>query len=372
VKAAATWKLAVAALVIAVVVLLYLVLDAAGQESRTAAPAAAMTPHESQTPSLAAKLGAPIPPGLVDHVVPPMGTMPTHAPALDAVDPCTEVREPEVPAGYETVAAGPVTLAWPPGVEHSPLGQPFAPLPVAHLAAGILEEAAQVTGTAMRPHVLVIVHRSLDEIRAVPGAPSWVGGLYDGAARVATTDDRILALELEALRHEIMHAQLHAGVGCMPMWLNEGLASWFAHEMRIPSWFRMLREHRVLDPAELVAGVNSRDANGAPLAYAQSLEMVMYAQDHLGGTDALLRAYIATGDPEHAWQKLFRDADSQVLLDDLAHRLFGITTGPALESLFTGVICCSGYRDPATLACRAGTRAGIDRSRTPATLCFGH
>ncbi|MFT3698739.1 MAG: hypothetical protein QM831_36670 [Kofleriaceae bacterium] len=52
----------------------------------------------------------------------------------------------------------------------------------------------------------------------------------------ATAPHQDLGVMLGTLRHEAMHAQLHAGAGCIPAWLDEGLAQQFGHSVPVDEW----------------------------------------------------------------------------------------------------------------------------------------
>src|SRR5258706_549503 len=75
------------------------------------------------------------------------------------------------------------------------------------------------------------------------GAPPWAGGAYDGAVRVPAAPRNELGVSIATLRHEVMHAQLHAAVGCLPVWFNEGTAMYFAGAVPALEWLKLLRTH---------------------------------------------------------------------------------------------------------------------------------
>src|SRR5262249_35755116 len=125
-------------------------------------------------------------------------------PTSEAIDPCEPVEELPLPTGFETLTAENVSIAWRPGEP-----APTSPLVIAHLAAGVLAEAAQVTGTSVRSHLTVVLYPTKEDFQAT-GAPSWSSGLYDGLVRLPPDLASELGIRLSTLRHEIMHAQLHA------------------------------------------------------------------------------------------------------------------------------------------------------------------
>ena len=108
------------------------------------------------------------------------------------------------------MTADDVTVAWPLGVE---IAEPTA---LAHVAAGLLEEAAIVADADRRAKLLVVLHPTVEDLRETTGAPKWASGLYNGAVHIVAIPGREFGVRIETLRHEIMHAELHAAAGCAP------------------------------------------------------------------------------------------------------------------------------------------------------------
>lgn len=300
-------------------------------------------------------------------------------PTLDGIDPCGPVGEPEIPETFETRNIANVTLAWraDPDVD----AEPFSPNMVGRVAQGILEDAAAATGTPRRDHLVIIVHPSLEELRGATRAPAWAGGLYDGAVHVPRSQIDELGVSLRTLRHEIMHAQLHVAVGCMPAWFNEGIAMYFEGRADVRGLLSLLRDRDLVDVDAMdVGGIQRLNPRSPERLYAQSLVMVLYALDHGHGDLAgLVSRYRARRDDERAqvWQRWFPDARAPQLVEFLAHRVFGIGTGAALDVILAGVVCCSNERDVSKLACRApgapppepDRTSWMDRTRSPPAYC---
>jgi hypothetical protein len=154
-----------------------------------------------------------------------------------------------------------------------------------------LTEAARWTGTTRAPELLVIVHRNRDAMRAATCSPSWSGALFDGVVHVdAETIARSGARRRDVLRHESLHAQLHARPGgsrhAAPYWLEEGMAQRFTGEESAAhhrSWAMMVREQTWI-PLASIAGAFTEidDSRDAGLAYHQSLAMVRYLEARHG------------------------------------------------------------------------------------------
>lgn len=313
----------------------------------------------------------------------PEDTAPPHASTAPrrprhTADPCTVVPEIEVPESFEETTALGVTVAWPkeqlPALEATVL---------AHLAAGLLEEAASITGTARRPELTVIVYPTTADFHEKGGAPSWASGLYDGAVKLPARPGRDFGIVTRSLRHEVMHAQLHAAAGCMPVWLDEGAASYFGGRPPKDTWIGMLRRRQILEPSALEASTVEEVKGGSlDIVYAQSVAMVLFAIDRSSDEslrdtvrelrarkiDRLSRAGL------RLWSDLYSDVDARSLGAWLGVRLFGMRPGPGLEAALAGGVCCQNERTIRDVTCYGapappGARFWIDDSRSPPGMC---
>ena len=159
---------------------------------------------------------------------------------------------------------------------------------VLDVVSGALVEAARLTGTTRAEELLVVVHRTREDMQRATCAPTWSGALYDGILHVdAQTASEPRSAE-RVLRHESVHAQLHAFREGMaerdvPLWLDEGVAQLFAgeeSEAHRRSWALMVRERTWIPFASLDDSfVVIEDARDAGLAYHQSLAMVLYLSE---------------------------------------------------------------------------------------------
>jgi len=271
----------------------------------------------------------------------------------ESIDTCDPISSGELPSEFPTVSADGVTVAWDPALT-------LEPTALAYVTRGVLAEAALLTGTTPRSSVDVVIYASHSDFIARTSAPAWAGGQYDGAIEIFADPYDKFGVSIDALRHEAMHAQLHAAIGCTPVWLNEGLAQYFAKAGPRDAWLDMLHRNQAVALASLQTGSVEDVGAGQDAVYAQSLAMVLYALDH--GTDLkeLLRSLrIAT---EHRgaraalelWGVRFPDATGKDLLDSIARRLFAMPTGPELDKIFEGAVCCRGHGPTST--CTGGER----------------
>jgi hypothetical protein len=284
----------------------------------------------------------------------------------DAVDPCTAGWEPVIPPSYDTATALGITVAWLPAEAASPSPYDVAlkPTAVAYLINGLLEEAAALTATARREQLTVIIYPSQADYVARTGAPRWSGGLYDGGAvRLPLTPSADLGVATSTLRHELMHAQLHTAVGCMPAWFNEGISMYFAGTPPVREWIRMVRSRDPFDLAPLQApSLSEMTSDNAYRAYAESLAMIVFVIEHTG--EAGLRTTVQTlqaavrESPRaglELWDRLVPGAGHSAVLDSLARKIFGVALGSELDTILKGAVCCYGLRAVTELGCRAGS-----------------
>jgi hypothetical protein len=285
---------------------------------------------------------------------------PFDASSQHTADPCTAVVEPSVPIGYESLTVRNVTIAWDPrGVATGAFDAPLRPTSLASLVAGILDEAAQLTGTAPRAELTVVVDPSPDAYRTRTRAPAWSSGVYDGGMVhlfAATGED--LSVAVTTLRHEVMHAQLHAAVGCMPWWFNEGVAQYFAGSPPLREWIAMLRAPDAL-ALEAIQDPVVRDlrVDLVRRAYAWSFAMVLYIVDRAGEPGLRSAAITLAGADSRKtslelWDKTYPDVGKVQILDLLAMKLFG-KPRDAIADTVGGAMCCHGLRDLASIGCRA-------------------
>jgi hypothetical protein len=307
---------------------------------------------------------------------PPMPELPpTPEPAElhghDTVDPCNGLSTPVIPAAFETVTVDGVTVAWRP----TPLASPgpydvaVAPTAIAYLVHGLLAEAAALTGTPRRERIAVVIYPP-EAFHTETRAPRWADGIYDGGAvRVSGRPTAELGVEISTLRHELLHAQLHP-VGCVPAWLNEGAAMYFAGAPPVRLWIWMLRMADSFDLTQVsVPSFTLLPGESAERAYAESLAMVLYIVDRAGeaGLRAAVQALRAAGTDtprpsQQLWDQLYPGIGHRAVVDALAHRVFGVFPGRELDAILRGTICCRGVRSAGELRCR-GVAPRMDRRR---------
>jgi hypothetical protein len=278
-----------------------------------------------------------------------------------------------------------ITVGWSPGeaTKPWPYDVTLKPTAVAYLVNGLLAEAAALTGTPRRKRLTVIVYPSQEDFVARTGIPTWADGLYDGGAvRLAVDPGSELGVNTATLRHELMHAQLHAAVGCMPAWFNEGLAMYFAGTPPARQWVRILRSPDDFDLTSLqVPTLAKLPGDRAERAYAESLAMIVFIVERSG--EAGLKAAVQTlGAAVHEspraglnfWERLYPRTGHRDVLNALAQKVFGLALGSELDAVFTAAVCCYGFRTVRAFGCRGALARSdkttwVDQSSSPRAVC---
>jgi hypothetical protein len=316
-----------------------------------------------------AELGVHLPADRADHAD-------AHPRSADSeiVDPCTAVVDPVIPPAFDQQTADGITVAVARDIPTtSPYDHPVRATAIAKVASALLDEAADDTGTAVRPSLVVIVYASRDDFRVATHAPAWAAGLYDGGVELPVSGRGDLGVDMQTLRHEVMHAQLHHAVGCMPIWLNEGLAMVFAGETPARGLIRLVAEH---EPIEVDAfGVSSFEAlhgDHSSSSYPQFLAMTLVMLDSLDERQAIASLLaMAPARRVGAWHQLSK-LDGRGTLDALAWHVFGTHD---VAPLLAAPLCCSSLRSPRDLRCHpapahdSSEHIWVDHEQSPPALC---
>jgi hypothetical protein len=329
-------------------------------QSTQEAPATAERDEQPAAPSSTTKRRTVTPAVPAARLVLPERESTFDATSHHTADPCTALSEPIIPATFEQTTAAGITIAWDPTKTAGPYDAPFRPVSLAYTVAGLLEEAAQLTGTDRRERLAVIVDASSEDFLARTKAPAWAGGLYDGSAVHLPPYARAdFGVVMTSLRHEVMHAQMHAVVGCTPFWFNEGLANYFAGATPTKEWVAMARTGEPFDLTTLrEPAIHDVKAQNAQRMYAVSTAMVLYLV-HRGGEVGIREAIrIAQSAPTipaalDLWPRMAPNVQYPLVLETLATRIFGVPPGPELDALLAGPLCCLNLRSPADVTCRA-------------------
>jgi hypothetical protein len=148
--------------------------------------------------------------------------------------------------------------------------------------------------------VTVILYGERD-FAVATGAPSWVGGLYDGKIRIPVRGVTGRERELKRiLFHEYTHALVYSVTPVCPRWVQEGLAESCAGS-------RLLKIGQIIPLERLENASSWWNGESAPLAYRESHAAVAALIDRFG-LDRLKEFLRALGRDEplpEAFQRAF-------------------------------------------------------------------
>jgi tetratricopeptide (TPR) repeat protein len=144
---------------------------------------------------------------------------------------------------------------------------------------------------------IAVVFYTLQQFRAVTGAPEWAAGAFDTRIRLPVRGALARPDELDsALTHELAHAMIASlAPRGVPAWLHEGLATHF--EPSDPrDAVRRLQSARILVPlANLRNGFGGLTEQQARVAYDESLVAASVLLERLGPNMSLLLESLGRG-----------------------------------------------------------------------------
>ena len=209
------------------------------------------------------------------------------------IDACEEPLPDESlegPDGLQVETAGAVRVAY----DTDWLEKPEARALATRVDAALVE-AALLLDSKPREDLLVVTWPDRETMVEAKDGITWARAMYDGAVHVTgDTNERFV-------RHEVLHAQLHATAPCVPYWLDEGLAAYFEGDpgTRAATWRTMIRTplwipfESLAEPLRDDEGAETMESGEVALLYGQSLGMAtMLIED--GGPGALQRALRAS------------------------------------------------------------------------------
>ncbi|MCS7002299.1 MAG: peptidase MA family metallohydrolase [Dehalococcoidia bacterium] len=185
-------------------------------------------------------------------------------------------------------------------------------------ATETIAQLRQRAGIALANPVTIVVYATTRELdSATPPASQSSAGMRAGV-QFPGYDLIVMAASgngADTVRHEMTHAILDDALGfsnnpfmAFPMWLNEGLATYF-QASRGAEWDRFLqaaiRANRIMELKDLIAYPGREDEK--LLVYAQGVSMVRFLFDRYGDERmaALLRAYPVEGQDDAAFRRAY-------------------------------------------------------------------
>jgi tetratricopeptide (TPR) repeat protein len=214
-----------------------------------------------------------------------------------------------------------------PGVRFNILFEGPEQRPIADRVATILERAYANVGKALNtypPETISAILYTKEQFRAITHAPGWAAGAYDGRIRIPVLGALRVPGELErVVTHEFVHAAINSvAPRGVPVWLNEGLATYF--EPTDHAWLeRRLRTAPQLLPVRtLESSFGELDGEEALLAYAQSWAAAGLLVQRLGPNFPVFLQYVGNGTSVEQALLLFNitDADLRRAWTSRSHR----------------------------------------------------
>lgn len=187
-----------------------------------------------------------------------------------------------------------------PGVRFNILFEGPEQRAMADRVSAILERAYASVGKALNtypPETITVILYTKEQFKAITHAPGWAAGAYDGRIRIPVLGALRVPGELDrVVTHEFVHAAINSiAARGIPVWLNEGLATYF--EPTDHAWLeRRLRTAPGLLPVKtLESSFGQLDGEEALLAYAQSWAAAGLLVRRLGPNFPVFLQYVGNG-----------------------------------------------------------------------------
>jgi tetratricopeptide repeat protein len=204
-----------------------------------------------------------------------------------------------------------------PGVRFNILFEGPEQQAIATRVSNVLEAAyARVGGSlgVYPPETITAILYSREQFHDVTKSPTWAAGAYDGRIRIPVLGSLRTPGELDrVVTHEYVHAALQSlAPRGLPLWLNEGLATYF--EPVDHGWLEQrLRTAKTTIPmSDLEQSFGRLDGADALLAYAQGFTAARLLAQRLGGNFPVFLQYVGNGTSLDQALLLFNITDADV------------------------------------------------------------
>jgi hypothetical protein len=144
---------------------------------------------------------------------------------------------------------------------------------------------------------IAVVFYTLQQFRAVTGAPEWAGGAFDTRIRLPVRGALARPHELDtALTHELAHAMIASlAPRGVPAWLHEGLATHFEPSDARDAIRRLQAARMHVPLGNLQNGFGGLTEQQARVAYDESLVAASVLLERLGPSMGLLLESLGRG-----------------------------------------------------------------------------
>lgn len=193
------------------------------------------------------------------------------------------------------------TFAARPGARFTVMFEGPARQPIAERVSAVLESAYVRVGKTLNtypPETVTAILYTEQQFRDITKSPSWAAAAYDGRIRIPVLGALNDPAELDRIvTHEYVHAVLHQMYPRVPMWLNEGLATYLEPSDHALLTARLRAAGSMIPLAQLDDAFNTSSGSQAVLAYAQSYMGARVLGERLGQNFPVFLQYVSNGTP---------------------------------------------------------------------------
>jgi Tetratricopeptide repeat len=204
-----------------------------------------------------------------------------------------------------------------PGVRFNILFEGPEQQAIATRVSNALEAAYARVGNSLGvypPETITAILYSREQFRDVTKSPAWAAGAYDGRIRIPVLGSLRTPGELDRIvTHEYVHAALQSlAPRGLPLWLNEGLATYF--EPVDHGWLeqRLRAAKTTIAMSDLEQSFGRFDGADALLAYAQGFSAARMLARRLGANFPVFLQYVGNGTSLEQALLLFNITDADV------------------------------------------------------------
>jgi tetratricopeptide (TPR) repeat protein len=135
-----------------------------------------------------------------------------------------------------------------------------------------------------------------EQFHDITKSPSWAAAAYDGRIRLPVRGALTQPAELDRIvTHEYVHAVIRQNYPRVPLWLNEGLATYFEPVDHAPLVARMRAADAPIPLARLTESFQTLDGGEALVAYAESYLGAKVLVERLGANLPVFLQYVSNG-----------------------------------------------------------------------------
>ena len=188
---------------------------------------------------------------------------------------------------------------------------------IATRVSGVLENAYARVGRAMNaypPETVTAILYTKEQFRDITHSPTWAAGAYDGRIRIPVMNALKTPGELDrVVTHEYVHAVIRSTTPNLPVWLNEGLATYF--EPTDHAWLieGLRRAPEKIPLARLEESFGHLEGQEVVVAYAESYLAAKSLVARLGANTPTFLQYVSNGTSVDQALMLFNITPDQLI-----------------------------------------------------------